>query len=724
MSRQRDELLPYFDIDPPSAVNRRRFLQLFGGGIVVAVSARDLLALAQEGTRVSLARELPDDFNAFLRIGVDGRVTCFTGKIEMGQGVVTSLAQTLADELEVPLEAVDMAMGDTDLGLWDMGTFGSMTTRFFGPALRAAAAEAREVLVDLAADRLETPRERLAARQGRVIDTADPTRGVSYAELTKGQAIGRRLGRKAPLQPVADFDIVGRPVRRRDAEVKVTGSAVYAGDIRREGMLYARIVRPPAHGATLRSIDVAGVAAVEGATVVRDADLVAVLHPTPDGAEQALARVTAEWNRPASELDQDSIFDHLVKVAPAGETVAEGGDLAAGRAAAAATARRTYHDGYRAHAAIETHTALAAFDGDRLTIWASTQTPYPLRAEAAEALGLPEDRVRVVPPFLGGGFGGKAANGQAIEAARLARLTGRPVQVAWTRAEEFFYDTFRPAAVVTIDAGVTPAGRIAFWDYKVSFAGDRGADQFYDVPHHRTVAAPTGFWGVPGAHPFAVGPWRAPGNPTNTFARESHVDILAAAAGLDPVEFRLRNLTDPKMRGVLQAAAARFAWQPSKAPSGRGQGVALGIDAGTYVALAAEVEVDRASGRIRVKRLVCAQNMGLCVNPAGATIQIEGCLTMGLGYALAEEVRFAGGEVLDRNFDTYELPRFSWLPAIETVIIDAPNDPPQGGGEPAIIVVGAAIANAVFDAVGARVLRMPLTPARVTAALPATSSIL
>ncbi len=718
MTSHHDELLPFFDLEPPTEVSRRRFLRLFGGGIVVAVSARDLLALEQGPPRLSLARELPADFNAFLRIGEDGRVTGFTGKIEMGQGVVTSLAQMLADELEVPLESVDMTMGDTDICPWDMGTFGSMTTRFFGPPLRAAAAEAREVLIDLAADRLELPRERLAARAGRIVDTTDPARGLSYAELAKGQAIGRRLGRKAALEPVADFQVVGRPVLRRDAEVKVTGRAQYAGDLRRDGMLYARLLRPPAHGATLREVDVSAVAGVDGATVVREGDLIAVLHPTPDGAEQALARVRATWDSPRSELDQDSIFDHLVKVAPAGETVAEGGDLAAGRAAASAAARHTYHDGYRAHAAIETHTAVAAFEDDRLTIWASTQTPYPLRAEAAQALALPEDAVRVVPPFVGGGFGGKTANRQAIEAARLARLTGRPVQVAWTRAEEFFYDTFRPAAVVTIDAGVTPAGRIAYWDYLVYFAGDRGADQFYDVPHHRTVAAPAGWRGGPGTHPFATGAWRAPGNNTNTFARESHVDILAAAAGLDPVEFRLRNLSDAKMRGVLQAAADRFSWRPAKAPSGRGQGIACGIDAGTFVALAAEVEVDRVSGRVRVARLVCAQNMGLVINPAGAVIQMEGCLTMGMGYALAEELHFSGGEVLDRNFDTYEIPRFSWLPAIETVIIDAPNDPPQGGGEPAIIVVGAAIANAVFDAVGARVLRMPLTPARVKAALP------
>jgi CO/xanthine dehydrogenase Mo-binding subunit len=300
----------------------------------------------------------------------------------------------------------------------------------------------------------------------------------------------------------------------------------------------------------------------------------------------------------------------------------------------------------------------------------------------------------------------------------LAKRTGRPVQVAWSRAEEFFFDTFRPAAVVKITAGVGEGGRITSWDYTTYFAGSRGAEQFYDIPNHRTAAAPEGWRGGPGTHPFATGAWRAPGNNTNTFARESHVDVLAAAAGIDPVEFRLRNLSDPKMKRVLETTAASFGWQSSTAPSGRGQGIALGIDAGTFVGLAVEVAVDPKTGRVRVVRMVCAQDMGLVINPEGATIQMEGCLTMGLGYALSEEVRFSGRRVLDTGFDTYEIPRFSWLPEIETVLIDAADQPPQGGGEPAIIVVGAAIANAVFDAVGARVFRMPMTAERVLAAIP------
>ena len=717
MTRFTDEILEHLGIDLPSEVSRRKFLKIFGGGIVVTVSANDLLALQEAPVRRRFGRTLPDDFNAFLRVGEDGRVTCFTGKIEMGQGVVTSLAQMLADELEVSLDSVDMVMGDTDLCPWDMGTFGSMSTRFFGPPLRAAAAEAREVLLEQAAEKLDVPVDQLMVSDGVVSITADPEKKISYAEIAKGQKIARRLDRKAVLESVENFTIAGRPVNRTDAVAKVTGDAKFSGDIRRKGMLYASLLRPPAHGATLGKVDASGIEAVAGAAMVVDGDLVAVLHETPDGAQRAIEKVVAAWETPELDLDEDTIFEHLLKVAPAGEALERGGDLDVGMSVSNVEARHTYLDGYVAHAPLETHTAVAEIVDGRCTIWASTQTPFRLQTEAAEALGWPEDKVRVVPPFVGGGFGGKSANRQAIEAARLAKRTGRPVQVAWSRAEEFFYDTFRPAAVVKIDAGVGEGGRITYWDYKTYFAGSRGADHFYDIPHHRTVAAPGGWRGGPGTHPFATGAWRAPGNNTNTFARESHIDILAVQAGIDPVEFRLRNLTDKKMRQVLETTANRFGWLEAGAPSGRGQGLALGIDAGTYVGLAVEVDVDQPTGKVTVKRMVCAQNMGLAINPEGATIQMEGCLTMGLGYALAEQVRFSGGEILDTNFDTYEIPRFSWLPEIETFIIDAEDDPPQGGGEPAIVVVGAAIANAIYDAVGARVYRMPMTAERVLFAM-------
>jgi len=703
---------------PGLPLDRRQFLQLVGGGIVVCFTIPDSLAIQERGRQRGMGGGLPEDFNAFLRIGEDGRVSGFSGKVEYGQGIITSLAQMLAEELDVPMESVDMVMGDTDLCPWDMGTFGSMTTRVFGPAFRAAAAEAKAVLVELAAERLGVAKEGLKTKAGVVYEEAGQKK-VSYAELAQGKKILRHLKGAVPKNPT-DFALVGKPVLRRDAAAKVTGQAKYAGDMREPGMLHARILRPPVHGAKLIHADTSGAREIEGAQIVEDGDLIAVLHQYPDMAEKALARIKSQYDRPAPSVDDKTIFDHLLKVAQQGQTVAEGGNLAEGRSAAHFVLEQTYLNSYVSHAAIETHTALAKIEGNKTTIWASTQTPFALKDAAASLLGLPAQNVRVITPYVGGGFGGKSHSQQALEAARLAKLVGKPVQVAWTRAEEFFYDTFRPAALVKIQAGISESGLITFWDYGVYFAGERGAPQFYNIPHHRTVSYGALSYGpsaTTGAHPFATGPWRAPGNNTNSFARESHIDMLAAKAGIDPVEFRLKNLKDERMLRVLQAAASKFGWSPAKAASKRGYGVACGTDAGSCVAHMAEVAVEQNTGSVQVKRVVCAQEMGLCVNPEGARLQMEGAITMGLGYALTEEVRFKGGEILHSNFDTYTIPHFSWLPEIETVVLDAKDSPPHGGGEPPIICMGGLIANAVFDATGARLLQLPMTPERVKEAL-------
>ena len=702
------------DLFPQS---RREFLKRLGGGIFIFVALGDW-ATAQEGGRQRGAgRGLPSDFNAFLQIGEDGRVTCFTGKIEMGQGPITSLPQMLAEELETPLDTVEIVMGDTERCPWDMGTFGSMTTRSFGPALQAAGAEAKAVLLELAAEALKVPQAQLVAKDGVIFDQQNKEQRRTYGQLAKGQKIERHLKVKPTLKDVAKFTVVGKPLVRRDGRDKVTGKAQYAGDLREPNMLYAKLLRPPAHGAKLKSVDTAPAKAIAGVQVVQDGDLVAVLHELPDVAEAALEKIKAEFEVPEPTVDDKTIFDHLLKTNPQGRAVAEEGDLAEGRKLAAKTFEQTYLNSYVAHAAMETHTALAKVEGDKATVWASTQNPFGAQREIAEAIGLPAQKVRVISPFVGGGFGGKTHNTQAVEAARLSKAVGKPVQVAWSRAEEFFYDTFRPAAIVKIASGIDGSGKMVFWDYDVLYAGERGAKQFYSVPNHRTTARPSGWQGPVGSHPFATGAWRAPGNNTNTFARESQIDIMAAAAGMDPVEFRLKNLSDPRMIRVLKAAAERFGWTPAKAPSKRGYGVACGMDAGTWVAMIVEAEVDAKKGAVQVKRVVCALDMGLVINPEGAKIQAEGCATMGLGYALTEEVRFKGGKVLDANFDTYELPRFSWVPKIETVLIDAKDSPPQGGGEPAIILMGAVVANAIYDRTGARLFQLPMTPERIQAAI-------
>ena len=698
-------------------VSRREFLKVAGTGLFIFF-ATDPMSALQEPARIPGRPSYPTDFNAYLRIAGDGRVTCFVGKVELGQGSKTALAQLAAEELDVSLDAVDMIMGDTDLCPWDMGTFGSLTIRQFGPVLRGAAAEARAVLLQMAADYLHLPSaEGLQVKDGVVTWAKDERKRVSYAKLVEGKRIERHL-EKVPVKAVSAFTVIGKAPRRKDALEKVTGKARCAADMTLPGTLHARILRPPAHGATLKEVDTAAAEKLPGVRVIREGDLIAVLHEQPDIADRALGLMRAQFEPSKPGEDDRTIFDHLLKAAPPLEIVDEKGSLADGEKLATRVVEETYFNSYVAHAAMETHSAVAVIEGGKLTVWASTQTPFPVRQQIAQAVGLAPENVRVISPYVGGGFGGKSASQQAVEAARLAKITGKPVQVVFDRAEEFFFDTFRPAAVVKIRAGANGAGKLLFWDYRVYGAGDREARQFYDIPHQRTQSS--GGWGggnPPGLHPFAVGPWRAPSVNTNTFARESHIDTLASKLGRDSLEFRLSNLSHPRMRRVLLAATDRLGWKPALAPSGRGVGIACATDVGTYVASVAEVAVNKSTGNVDVKRIVIAQDQGVTVNPDGSRQQMEGAVTMGLGYALTEEVRFKDGAVLDRNFDTYQIPRFSWLPRIETILIDNPETPASGCGEPPIVTMGAVVANAIFDATGARLRQLPMTPERLKAAL-------
>jgi nicotinate dehydrogenase subunit B len=676
--------------------DRREFVKLLGGGIVVLIStpAKDLFAQPSQ-------RPYPDDPNAYLRIDENGRVTLFSGKVEMGQGINTSLAQMAAEELGVSLDAIQIVMGDTDLVPFDQGTWGSRTTRFFGPAVRAAAAEARTVMLKLASEKLGVPRDQLSVANG-VVSAGD--RKVTYGELAKGQTIARLVDEKAVLRSAKEFSIVGKSAKRVDGREKVTGRAIYAGDIRRPGMLYARVLRPPSHSATRKSFDTTKAKKVPGVTIVEKDDLVAVLHPDPEVAAKALDLIDAQWDTPKADFDTDSIGDYFLEKAPVAETDGQ--------------FKSTFRTGYVAHAPMETHTAVAELKDGKLTAWIGTQSPFGARTRLAQTLAMDEKNVRVITPYIGGGFGGKSPVGQAVEAARLAQMTGKPVMVVWTRGEEFFYDTFGPAAVVRIASSMTDEGKITQWQYDVWAAGTRSSEILYDVPSAKIVAHMGR--GTPEAklHPFATGPWRAPGAGTNVFARESQIDIMAAAAKVDPLEFRLRNTKDERVRRVLETAATTFGWKAGAGPSGQGRAIAIGEDAGTICALCAEIDVDRKSGAIAVKRVVVAQDMGLVINPEGAKMQAEGCVNMGLGYVLMEELRFRGGEIFDANFATYELPRFSHVPPkIETVLIKNDDLAPQGGGEPAIVPMGAVLANALFDATGVRMYRLPMTPQRVLAAL-------
>jgi nicotinate dehydrogenase subunit B len=696
---------------PPVKVDRREFLKNLGGGVIIVFS---LSQLAFTKGFYGLKEGDVPGFNAYLRVKEDGRVDCYSGKIEMGQGINRSLAQVLADELEVDIEQVDMIMGDTDLCPHDDGTWGSMTSRFHDPLIRAAAAEAREVLKQLASEKLAIPVGQLVVSNGKVFSASESSKSISYAELTKGQKIIREVSTKPVIKKPGELNITGKNYLRSDSYEKVTGKALYSADIRLPGLMYAYIVRPPAHGSKLKSADTSEAEKIKGIQVKKDGDFIAILHEYPETAERAVQLVKADWEKPAPKADNESIFEHILKTATDRKVRYEGGNPDDGKKGSDFIFEHEYHDGYKAHASIETHAATAIWKDGRITMWASSQTPFGTRQEVADKLGIPKENVHLKQIFLGGGFGGKIYNQQAVEAARIARMTeGTPVQVMWSRREEFMYDMFRPAAVIKVQSGVKKDGTMNYWDFDIYCAGDRGTELFYEVPNHRTSNL-----NGKDVHPFGTGAWRAPGNNTNTFARESHIDIMAHRIGMDPLEFRLKNMNNQRAVNSLKIAADKFGWTKTKPPKGTGRGIAVGFDAGTYVTVIVEVDVDSKTGQVDVKRAVVGQDMGQVINPQGTAIQAEGCVNMGLGYALMEDIEFNWGEVKTTNFSNYQIPLFRHVPeVIDSVTVDAMDQPPQGGGEPAIICLGGAVANAVFEACGARVFRLPVTPERILAAL-------
>ncbi len=602
-------------------------------------------------------------------------------------------------------------MGDTMLCPWDSGTTGSRSTKFYGPPLRLAGAEARAILLQMASERLNIAPENLAVKNGVVSDKMNAASKVTYAELVKGKQIDRHIP-DVPIKSVSEHTVSGRPTMRMDARLKVTGDAKFTGDMILPGMLYAKVLRPPSHDAVLASVDVSKARSINGAILIQEDGLIAVLHENSGLAENALALISAKWDIPEPKVDHTSIFDYLKNAAPDGRVYVENGSLPDGHAAAKKIVKSEFYNHYVAHAPIEPYAVLAHVEDEVVSVWASTQAPFRVRQTVAETLKIREENVHVITPFVGGGFGGKKSGQQISEAVKLSKITGHPVQLAWTRREEFFYDAFRPAAVVQLESGLNEEGQITFWDCDILFTGSRSSEPIYNIPHFRVQTRDSG-----SVHPFGTGAWRGPGSNTNVFAMESFTDILAQAAGMDPLSFRFNNLRDDRMIRVLKAAADKFGQHFHTGPSGLGYGISCTNYLNTYVATIAQVSVNKSTGRVKVERLVCAQDMGEIINPQGAKLQIEGGITMGLSAALSEEIEFSGGKIRTENFDSYQITRFSDALPIDIVLIDNPDVPPQGCGEPAITTVGAALANAIFDAVGARVYILPMTPERILAAM-------
>lgn len=692
-------------------MKRREFLQVAATGALTLFFTTPGRTAPVEPTRPGA---YPEDLNAFLKISADGRVGCFVGKAELGQGAMTVLAMLVAEELELDPAQVDMLLGDTDLCPWDLPTGGSLTMWQTAPVLRGAAAEARAVLLGMASKALKVPVGDLAMKDGAIWVKGAPKHRTTFGELVKGQKMVRHLGRVKP-KPLSECTLIGQRVPRKDALAKITGAAKYAGDLRFPGTLHACILRSPAHGLTLASADTKAAEQIPGVRILREGSFLAVLHAQPDAARKALALVKGHFEGREPDVDDEGIFHYLVeKAAPGQRVVISRGDLAAGEKRAATVLEGEYRNAYESHATLEPHTCVAKWEKGRMTLWASTQSPFVLREEVAKALNLDPDKVRVIAQFVGGGFGGKLVGPAAVEAARIARqVPGVPIQVSWNREEDLFLDGYRPAAVVKLRAGLDAArGAITFWDSLVAGVSQGEAEFLYDVQTSRYQAP-----AVSNLHPLKVGAWRAPNAHTNAFARESHLDALAAKAGMDPVTLRRRLANDPRLLRLLDLAVEGFGWEPAPGPTGRGIGLACGAWRQGLVVAVAEVSVDKATGKVRVARFLEAIDVGLVVNPDGARQQVEGAITMCIGQALSEEIRFKGGRILDKNFDTYLLPRFSAIPRIDVVFADSGTSTTQGIGEPPVVPVAAALANAVFDATGVRVTHVPFTPERVLAAL-------
>ncbi|HTQ58276.1 MAG TPA: molybdopterin cofactor-binding domain-containing protein [Bryobacteraceae bacterium] len=676
-----------YELSAPPAyrfdVDRRDFIGLLGGGLLVVFSAS-----AQESGRGRgrFRREaLPEDLGAWLHIGEDGAITVYTGKTEVGQNIRTSLSQAAAEELRCPIERVTLIMADTALTPFDMGTFGSRTTPTMAPQVRRAAATAREALLDLAAEKWKVDRAELSLADGRV-SCKKGGQSASYGELAKGLQLTRTIPHDLA---------VARPLGESKAKVSareiVTGRHKYTPDITRPGMLYGRVLRPPAFGATLISLDAP---TRDGITVVHEKDFVGVAAPGAAAAAAVLGEIKAQWKRePAPVSSGPTLYRHLKDTASPGERDGRG-SVEEGMRAADVKLQSTYTVAYIAHAPLEPRAAVAEWTGGKLTVWTGSQRPFGVRSELAAAFGIPEDRVRVIVPDTGSGYGGKHSGECAIEAARLAKAAGKPVKLVWSREEEFTWAYFRPAGVIEVSSGAARDGSILAWEFHNYNSGGSAIAGLYDIPHQLNVFHPA-------QSPLRQGSYRGLAATANHFAREVHIDELAHEVKMDSLAFRLKNIKDPRLRAVLQAAADRFGWGKSK-----GIGLACGFEKNGYVAACAQVAVE--DSRIRIERVVEAFDCGAVVNPNHLKNQIGGAVSMALGGALFEQIRFSDGQIQNPRFSQYRVPRFSDMPEIEVVLVDRPDLPSAGAGETPIVGLAPAVSNAVFDLTGKRLRSMPL----------------
>jgi isoquinoline 1-oxidoreductase len=685
-------------------LNRRTFLKFFGGGIVLIVPLSRLNS--QESGRSDFDDNIPQEISAWIHLDEDGSIKVFTGKTEVGQNIRTSLAQAVAEELHVPFSMIQMIMADTDQTPFDMGTFESLSTPMMAPQLRKAAAAAREMLIDLAAQKWNVNRNSVKIVNAKLTNHTNGS--LTFADVIKGQKLTTTIPAEQPTMPPTEWKIAGTSVPKVDAKNFVTGKHKYTSDLKLPGMLFAKVIRPNGFDATLVSADISGAEAIPSVKVVQDQNFIAVAAPDHETALRAADQIKANWNVPKQPSNKE-LFDVLKKPAAAKEN--EGrrrsrepvvqGSIDDGLSLADKKFEQTYTVAYIAHVPLEPRAAVAEWKNGALTVWTGTQRPFGVRNELAESLQIPEEKIRVIVPDTGSGYGGKHSGECAIEAARIARAAGKPVKLVWSREEEFTWAYFRPAGVIEIKSGVTNDGTITAWEFHNYNSGSSAMQSKYNIGNQHIQFHNSD-------SPLRQGSYRALAATANHFARESHMDELAHAVNMDPLAFRLKNTTDERQRDVLQAVAKAFGWSNAKPIKGRGIGISCGFEKDSYVATCAEVEVS--NKQVKIIRVVEAFDCGPVVNPDHLKNQIEGAIVMGLGGAFFEEIFFENGKILNPRLSNYPVPRFSDLPPIEVVLVDRKDIPSAGAGETPIVGIAPAVGNAIFQATGIRLRSLPLIP--------------
>src|SRR5690348_11621017 len=723
-----------------TSLSRRGILKMAAGALVVR------FALGQSSSDASKPLN-PADVDSFIAVHADGSVTIYTSKVDVGTGLATAYRQTAAEELGIPVERFTVVEGDTALTPDHGGTGGSSGIPRGAADIRRAAATARQALLDLGAKQLNQPATQLTITGGDVIHSNGQR--VTVASLVAGKRLGVKVNASAPLKNPSTYTIVGKPILRADVPGKCTAKHPWLQDHTLPGMLHGRVVRPPAVGAKLLSVDENSIRALPGVRVIRIESFLGVVAKDEWAAVRAAKEIKATWSD-SQVLPGSKDLSHWVRQAPVDrdQALANRGDFNGALSSAAKQLTATYYWPFQSHASLSPSCAVADAKESGTTIWSAAQNPYGLRANLARVFGIPLDKMRVVYLDGSGSYGTNGADDAAADALLLSRAVGQPVRVQWMRQDEHGWDPKGPAQLHELRGGLDANGNISAWETQMwipdgpqgsrallgpesagmSQTHGQGAglmtlnlDPPYPVPNLRVVSH----------HlkdtPLRLSNLRAPGKIANIFAVESFADELAAAAGMDPVAYRLRGLTDPRAVEVLKRASGMMDWQTRPSPNpyaaegnvlvGRGMAYVRYKQAENYVALGITVAVNKATGKIAVRRVVCAHDCGLVVNPDGLRNQVEGNILQTLSRTLHEEVTFDKARVTSVDWAGYPILRFPEAPAVQVSLIDRPKEPAYGAGEAASAPVAAALGNAIFDATGVRLRTVPFTAQRVKAAL-------